>query len=265
MKNTILILALIASLASCDNLEKIQKSKDYNFKLKKANEYYDQKKWHNANTLYNEVLTVYKGTNEMENIYYKYANSFFFLKDYLTASYHYKNFCEIFPSSPKKEECEFLKCLCLFKQSSRAGLDQSNTIQAIASLQTFLTLYPESNRADEANTIIDDARAKLEAHEESSAYLYYKIGEYKSAVTAFTNLLKKFPDSKKSDYYQYMVLSANYYYSRNSVADKLKERYDQCLVDYNDLITNYPNSKYKNEADKVKNLIFAALEKLKKS
>jgi outer membrane protein assembly factor BamD len=250
-------------MPSCNDIEKIQKSKDFAYKLTKANEFYDNKKWQNANTLYEELLTVYKGTKNFEEIYYKYANTFYFLKNYLSASYHYKNFTDIFPGSPKKEECDYLTCICLYKMSPEASMDQTSTIQAIGALQTFLANYPESPKAEEANVIIDEARSKIEAKDKESAYLYHKIGQFKSAGASYANLIKKFPDSKEVDYYQYMVLLNNYNYSRLSVAEKQKERFDQCLVDYNDLITNYPNSKYKNEADKVKTLIFASLNKIK--
>lgn len=265
-KILLLFLCLSASvivLPSCNDIEQIQKSKDFAFKLRKANEFYEAKKWQNANTLYEELLQVYKGTGLFEDIYYKYANSFYFLKNYLSASYHYKNFVDIFPKSERREECEYLTCICLYKMSPEPSLDQTNTLQAVGAIQTFLTNYPESPKAEEANKIIDEARAKLEYKDKNSAYLYYKIGQFKSAASAYANVLRKFPDSKEGDYYQYMVLLNNYKYSKLSVEEKQKERYDQCLVDYNDFITNYPNSKYKNEADKVKTLIFAALNKLK--
>jgi outer membrane protein assembly factor BamD len=267
LKKTLLALSLIITLflSACNDIEKIQKSKDFEYKLTKANEFYDKGQWQNANTLYEELLTVFKGTKNFEAIYYKYANTFYNLKDYLAASYHYKNFTDIFPNSDKNEECEYLTCLCLYKNSNDADLDQTNTIQAIGALQTFLNNHPESPKADEANKIMDEGRAKLEVKDAKSAYLYYKISQFKAAATAYAGLLKKFPDSKQADFYQFMIFQSNYEYSKLSVADKQVERYNQCLVDYNDLITNYPNSKYKNDALKIKSTIFAALEKFKKS
>jgi outer membrane protein assembly factor BamD (BamD/ComL family) len=58
-------------------------------------------------------------------------------------------------------------------------------------------------------------------------------------------------------------MQSNYHYARLSIASKQQERYEQALVDYGDLIANYPNTKHKNEADRIKNLIFALQKKSK--
>jgi outer membrane protein assembly factor BamD len=261
MKIRLLIIAYLGiamlSNTSCNNLEKIQKSNDYAYKLAKADEYFNNKKWREANTLYEELLTVYKGTKGFEDMYYKYAFSFYNQGNYLASSYHFKNFTDIFPNSVHREECEYLTCLCLYKMSPEANLDQSSTIKAIGALQTFVNTHPESPKVAEANKIIDEARLKLESKDVENANLYYKIGEYKSATTAYTNLLKKYPDSPQGDYYQYQIMVCNYQYAKLSIPTKQQERYNNCLVNHTDLITNFPNSKYKSDADKLKNTIFA--------
>jgi outer membrane protein assembly factor BamD len=258
-----IITGLCLLFSACDNLEKIRKSSDFDYKYTKANEYYDKKKYAEANVLYEELLPVFKGTKKLEEMYPKYAYSFFYLKNYIIASYHFKNFTDIFPNNTLKDEFEYLSCLCLYYESPEPSLEQSNTVKAIAALQTFVNTHPESPKVAEANRIIDEARKKIELKDFESAELYYNIGQYKGATTTFASLLKKYPDSDKADYYQYMIIKSNYEYAKNSVPEKQEERYNQCLVDYNDFISNYPNSKLKDEADKLKIIIFANLEKIK--
>jgi hypothetical protein len=48
-----------------------------------------------------------------------------------------------------------------------------------------------------------------------------------------------------------------------SIPAKMEERLNLALVDYNDFLSNYPNSKLKTEADNLKNTIFADLKKIK--
>ena len=81
---------------------------------------------------------MYKGTKSFENIYYRYAHSFYNERNYLAASYHFKNFADLFPKSPKAEECEYLNSLCLYKMSPDYTLDQSNTVKAIGEMQAFV-------------------------------------------------------------------------------------------------------------------------------
>jgi outer membrane protein assembly factor BamD len=267
MKNWYLILVsclfLTIGFSACNSFEKIQKSTDYEFKLKKADEYFANKKWTEANTLYEELLTIYKGTKGFEDMYYKYAFSFYNQGNYLASSYHFKNFCDIFPNSSRRDECEYLTCICLYKMSPDATLDQSSTIKAIGALQTFVNTHPESAKLEEANRIIEEARAKLEVKDVDNAYLYFKIGEFKAASTAYANLLKKYPDSPQSDKYQYMVMQCNFNYAKLSIAAKQEERFNQCLINHTDFITNYPNSKYLIEVDKLKLTIFALQNKAK--
>jgi outer membrane protein assembly factor BamD len=267
MKNlalSILVVLLAISQQACNDIEHIKKSSDTNYKLAKANDFYDRKKWVEANVLYEDIMPLIKGTKEFEPTYYKYAYTFYNQENYLAASYHFKSFADVFPASAKHDECEYQTCMCLYKMSPEATLDQSTTIKAIASLQAFVNSHPESPKVLEANKIIDEARTKLELKDRESAELYFKIGEFKSAGVAFTNLIKKFPDSEKCDYYQLMVIKSNATYAKLSIPEKQEARYNIALVDYNDFISNYPNSKLKSDAESLKTTIFADLKKIKK-
>jgi outer membrane protein assembly factor BamD len=267
MKNATLVFFFILTafvLGSCNDVEKIRKSTDNTYKLAKANEFYDKKKWEEANVLYEELIPVLKGSKDYEKMYYKYAYSFYNQGNYLTASYHFKNYSDIYPGSEYHDECEYMTCVCLYKMSPEPSLDQQSTQKAIDALQTFVNSHPDNKQLDDANKMIDEARSKMEAKDKISAELYYKIGRFQAASVAFENLIKRFPDSKNCDYFQLMVMKSNFAYAANSIPEKQEERYNAALVDYNDLIANYPNSTQKSEADKLKNIIFANLKNLKK-
>ncbi|MBP6624225.1 MAG: outer membrane protein assembly factor BamD [Chitinophagaceae bacterium] len=264
-KYLFLFLSCVVLLGACkNNFEKILKSKDYTYKLQKADEYYDKKQYTKANTLYEELLTVYKGTKNFEAIYYKYAFSFYYDKNYLAASYHFKNFADLFPKSPKAEECEYLNSLCLNKLSPEYTLDQSNTIKSIGELQAFVNTHPESKRVKDANKLIDESRAKLEVKDQYGAELYYKIGEYKAAVVAFEQILRKYPDSKSADYYQLMIVKSSYKYAQLSIPEKQEERYNRAIADYKDFLSKYPKSQYRSEVEKINSLSLQSLKKLSK-
>jgi outer membrane protein assembly factor BamD len=254
---------VLAVATGCNNLEQIQKSKDFEYKRVKADEFYNKKKYDEANVLYEELLTVFKGTKIFEDMYYKYAYSFYYQGNYLAASYHFKNFVDIFPNNAKRDEMEYQYCICMYKMSPESALDQSSTYKAISALQNFVNTHPESNKLEEANKIIDEARTKLEAKDKEGAELYYKIGEFLSANTSFNLLIKKYPDSPNADYFQYMILKSAYEYALLSVPAKQQERLNTALVAHTDLIVNYPNTKYKSDADKLKNTIFALQKKSK--
>lgn len=263
--NRIIIFFLPVCLffAACQSkFEKVQKSKDFGYKLTKADEYYAKKQFLKANQLYEELLPVYKGTKNFENLYYHYAYTFFYNHDYLAASYHFKNFADLFPHSANTEECEFLKSLCLYKVSPEASLDQSNTIKSVTELQDFVNTHPDSRHVKEANKLIDESRAKLEEKDRAGAELYFKISEYHAAAVAFEQIMRKYPDSRFVDYYQFMMLKANYAYAHRSVPEKQEARYTRVTEDYSDFIRKFPKSSYRAEADRINSLSLASLKKI---
>lgn len=265
-KHLLFFFVLIAFFTSCkSSFEKVQKSKDFAYKLTKADEYYDKKQYSKANTLYEELLTVYKGTKNFEIIYYKYAFTFYNDRNYLAASYHFKNYADLFPKSPKAEECEYLNSLCLYKLSPDYTLDQSNTVKSIGEMQSFVNTHPESKRIKDANKIIDESRQKLENKDLYSAELYYKIRQHKAASVAFEQIIRKYPDSKQSDYYHFMVAKSYFKYAQNSIPEKQEERFNRVVSDYKDFLEKFPKSQYRSEIEKINSLSLQSLKKISKS
>lgn len=244
----IFLIALVA-LGSCNGYERVLKSNDVNYKLTKANEYYDKKQYLRSNELFRDLLPVMKGTRNFEPLYYRYAYSFYYMKDYFNASYHFKNFVDFFPNSKDAEECEFMHAVCLFKESPKPSLEQTNTIKAMEALQSYINTHPNSARLAEANKYIDEGRKKLEEKESGAAKLYYNIGQHKAASIAYKSVMRSYPESPNSDYYQIMVIKSLYNYARRSIPEKQEERFANVVVAYRDMAENYPASKYLKEAE----------------
>ncbi|MBL7684010.1 MAG: outer membrane protein assembly factor BamD [Flavipsychrobacter sp.] len=243
------VLFSISLLYGCSGYERALKSKDVNYKLKRANEFYEKKKYQQANGLYESLVPVLKNTRNYEPMYYRYAYSFYYLKDWLSASYHFKNYIEFFPTSKEAEEMEYLYGLCLYKMSPKASLEQTNTERAMDALQVFINGHPESKHVAEASKYIDECRLKLEQKEADAAQLYYNIGQYKAAGIAFKQVMRNFPESTRSDYYQYMTVKAWYRYAGQSIQEKQEERYATAINAYRELVDGYPNSKYLRDAE----------------
>ena len=247
----LMFLSVVAVLFSaCNGYEKVLKSNDVNMKLERANKYYEAKKYPQANAIYESLTPVMKNTRNYEPLYYRYAYTFYYMKDYLSASYHFKNFSEFFPKSKDAEECEFMHSFCLYKESPKPSLDQTYTEKTMGSLQTFLNAYPNSKYAAEANRMIDACRLRLEEKSANAAKLYYNIGHYKAASVAYTQMLLEYPESVKADMYKYMIVKSWYEYAKQSIKSKQEERYANAVDAYRELQTEYPKSKYITEGKK---------------
>lgn len=263
MRVPFVILFVIIAFASCNSIEKIQKSSNTEYKLQKANEFYDKKEYQKAITLYEQLLTVFKGTKRFEDIYYKYAMSYYKQKSYLAASYHFKNFSDLFPNSKRSEEARFLHSKSLFENTQDYTLDQDNTKKSIVELQNFINSHPQSNKVLEANKMIDESRQKLELKDKYAAELYYKVSQFRAAAIYFEQIVNKYPESEFIDYYQYKILQARYKYAEQSVEEKQPERYEQVLEDYAYFKSINPKNQYQKEIESLKTLSSQTLKKLK--
>ncbi len=252
-KNLLYLFVVLVSLSSCGGFEKIRKSSDVNYKLTKANEYFDKQDYHHASELYKELMPIMKSTRNYEALFYKYAYCFYYMKDYLDGSYYFRNFVEYFPVSKDAEECEYMSALCLYKYAPKASLDQTNTIKAFEAMQSFAYKYPASKHIAEANGFIDLSRKKMEAKMAAAAKLYFNINQFKAATVAYRSVLRNYPESPNGDLYQYMIMRAMYKFAKASIPARQEERYTTILSAYKELKDTYPQSKYIADADKIYN------------
>jgi outer membrane protein assembly factor BamD len=238
------ILLLIVLLGSCQTLNKVLKSKDPEYKLRMAEQYYAKKKWTQAQQVFEDIMPYYKGTEKFEDIYYKYAYTAYYQRDYLNAENLFKTYLEVFPNSKRAEEMDYMRAYTFYKQSPRAELDQTNTLKAIGMMQTFINTHPTSERNKEATTIMDALRLKLEDKDRKSAQLYYDIGQYRAAAVAFETLLTAYPDSEHSDENMYMSIRSYFRFAELSIETKKEERYNKVIDVCNAFMERFPQSNF---------------------
>src|SRR5690554_2203234 len=251
-KVRLLIVGLVVAvcISACGDYNKILKSTDYEFKHKKAVEFFEEGEYVKAGTLFQELVNIYRGTPRADQIYYYYGKSLMGQKDYLMATHYFKSLLKEFPGSQFAEEAQFMVGYCNYLLSPKPRLDQTVTKEAIESLQLYINLYPYSDRVDEANRLIDELTDKLVYKSYLNAKLYYDFENYKAAVVALDNSLKEYPDSQYREEMMYMLLKSKYLLAVNSVADKKQERLSSALDEYFSFVDEFPESQYKKEADK---------------
>lgn len=81
------------------------------------------------------------------------------------------------------------------KQAATAEYDQSMAGQSIASLNDFLTLYPQDKRADEAKTTISTLKLEQARGNYKIAQFYEKRGKWNGALVYYNEVALAVPDS----------------------------------------------------------------------
>ena len=244
------MLVSLVMLSACGDYNKILKSTDYEFKYKKAVEYYEEGEYVRAGSLFQELVNIYRGTSRDDKIYYYYAKSMIGQKDYLMAGHYFKSLIKEVPTSEYVQEAQFMVGYCSYLMSPKPRLDQGVTQEAIDALQLYINLYPFSDQVDEANRLIDELQDKMVYKSYLNARLYFDFENFKAAVVALTNSLNDYPDSQYREEIMYMLLKSKYLLAVNSVQEKQEERLSSALDEYFTFVDNYPESKYRKEADK---------------
>jgi outer membrane protein assembly factor BamD len=254
LKLSFIVVVIFFSLESCSKYGKILKSKDVSYKLRMADKLYAERKFRQAQQLYEELYPVFKGTDKFEELYYRDAYCFYYMQNYSDAEHFFKGFLEVFPNSSKAEEVDFMHAMCFYKQVPKVDLDQTNTGKSIGVMQSFINTHPGSLRNVEASAIIDKCRLRMENKELRAADLYFKVGQYRAAAIAYGGVLSSFPESKQGDRFKLNVLRSYYNFAKLSIVEKQSERFEKVVTEYQDFADRFPDSKLLAEAKELSNL-----------
>lgn len=252
ISKTVFLIAIIATLlTSCSPYQKLLKSSDYNLKYEKAVEYYNNEDYYRAQTLFDEIVPIFKGTNKSEKIMYLYADCHYKQRDYILAAYYFDNYAKTFPFADSTQVAQYYAAYCYYLNSPKPSLDQSDTYKAINAMQDFINKYPKNIYVEQANNYIELLRAKLEQKAYDNARLYYKLGDYQSASIALKNNLKDFPDTQYREDILYLLVKSSFLLAENSIAEKQGERYQATIAEYYNFIDEFPQSDFTKEIEKM--------------
>lgn len=249
----VLFAALMAIVSGCGEYQQILKSQDYDLWYTKGLEYYEKGDYVRASNLLSPLITVSRGTERAETVMITYAYALHKSGDNMMGGHYFREFVKTFPGSERCEESQFMSGYCYYLMSPKPRLDQSDTEAAINEFQLFLNLYPNSERVDEAVRCMNEMRDKLVYKSYLNARLYFDLGNYmgnnyRSAVIAAQNSLKRFPDTQYREELSFLILEAKFIQAEHSVIEKKGERYRDTIDEYYAFQNEFPESKYSSKA-----------------
>lgn len=255
----VFLIVLTLLISSCSKYQRLLKSDDVNLKREKAYEYYYEGEYHKALGLMSDIIPSFRGTVHAEQLNYYFAMAHYHQGDYILAAHYFKTFTQGFPRSEHAEEFLYMSAYCKYLLSPRASLDQTETREAISELQSFINRYPQSERVEESNKLIDELREKLEVKAFQSALLYFNIRDYMAAVTSFNNVIRDFPDTEFREEALYYIVRSHFLYAENSIQIRQLERYQKVVTAHRRLANRFPESGFLAEAD---NMLKIATEQI---
>jgi len=243
---------------------KLVKSSDMDAKYTAAIKYFEKENYTRALTLFEELMSVYRGTKRAEEVHYYYAYCNYNLQDYLVAGYQFRTYVKTFPNTKHTEECAYMNAYCFYLNSPEYSLDQIDTKLAIKEFQRFTNQYPQSTKIPECNDILDKLRGKLERKSYENSMLYYNMNDYKASIVAFGNHIKDFPGTKHAEELNYLTIRSYYLLALNSIESKKQERFKAAVDTYIKFAEGFPQSEYLKDAEFIYTSALKNLEKYTK-
>jgi outer membrane protein assembly factor BamD len=254
-KRLTFLLSLLV-LISCNEYQKVLNNGTASDQYKMAVKLYETKKFSKALRLFEKITPAYRGKPQMERIQFMIAQANFNIKSYSLSGYYFDRFTKNYPKSSKNEEAAFLSAYSYKLASPTFSTDPTDTNKALDAFQTFINNYPNSDKLEEANKHYKDLRYRLQKKYFEIAKVYYTTADYdmrnyKAAIQAFDNLLGDYLGSEfKEEALYYRLKSAHDFVLKSTIRRK-PERVVDAMAAYDKLIRNFPDSKYKIEAEEM--------------
>ena len=256
-------LVIAALTISCSNFDKLMKGNDFAAQYEAAVNYYNERSYTRATQLFENLIMHYHGKEHAEDISWYYAMSLMNGdKDYYSAGYQFKSFFKRFPYSERAEEALFLSATCKYNQSPEYFLDQKLTKEAISEYESFVDRYPGSVHIPEINARLDELRNKLMQKEYDIAYSYYLTEQYNAAYVSLQAFLNDYPESQFREQAMFYMLASGYEYGINSTDEKMRERLQQVVNDFDRFAAAFRDSEYLAQAQELYTKSKAALSKI---
>jgi len=256
MRSILLLCYAAILLTSCSEYQKVLKNTEVKDKYEMAEKLYNEGDYKRAVRLFEQIAPKYVGKPQGERVMFFFADSYYKVEDYYLSGYQFERFVKSYPRSDRIQEASFLGAKSYYELSPKYSLDQSDTDKALAKLQTFINTYPDSEYFDEANKMARELTTKKERKQIEIAKQFNKLGEFNfpilvSAITAFDNFVSDNPGSVYREEALYYRIEAAAHLAMNSTEDKRKERLEDALNSYNNLLRYFPETKFKKDADKL--------------
>ncbi len=259
LRNIFILIATLAVMASCGEYYRVQRSTDPDYKFDFARRAFEKKKYVQAATMLEDIVSTVKGSDKAEETMYLLALCHYENKDYFSSGEWFRKYYDRYPRGKYVEPARFYAGYGYYLDSPEPQLDQSGTIRAIQELQSFLDYFPRSDKVSIAQNAIFELQDKLTLKQLQNAQLYYNLGTYRgnnyeSAVIVARNAIKDYPYSKYKEDLEMLILKARYQEAAQSVEEKKADRFRVVIDEYYSFINNYPDGPNRREAENIFNI-----------
>ncbi|MCR4423350.1 MAG: outer membrane protein assembly factor BamD [candidate division WOR-3 bacterium] len=152
------------------------------------------KRFQKAEEGFTYLIFNFPGSSQAADAQFYLADCYFEKKDYEQAQSEFDFYLKNFPNGRFQEEAAFKKAIAVFRSAPPPDKDQSNVLKAQELLNDFLEEYPESRFRDQVQNTLKEIQFRLVQREFDAARLYFKAGEYRSALIYYQFIKDNYPE-----------------------------------------------------------------------
>jgi len=201
---------------------------------------FEQKHWDQAIVEFQKLIFNYPGAGFIDSAQYLLGMTYFNQEEYPLAVAEFSKLLISYPTSHLADDAAFMVAKSDFEMAPKAELDQTHTQKAVDELNNFLDDYPESDRREEAQNLLNSCRDKLAKRAYKAGHLYYRMKRYSSALIYFRMVLNEYHDTEWVGRAQFELAEVFY---------KQKE-YDKAKAEYKKFLQDFPGDKLAKKAKK---------------
>ncbi len=248
-KSIAALLLLVLLAAGCRSSQHIRPGDTIEVAFEKAMSQYERERYSHAVRSFETVLSMGRGTEFAADAQFYLAKSHFHNRAYLSAASEFRRFARNYTRDERRKDAEFMEAYSHYRLSPRYNLDQTETYNALDRFQLFVTRYPGTERAQEAQDLMDELRDKLAKKKFNAAEMYMRIREYRSAAIYYGLTVERFPGSSWAEEALVNQILAYVYYAENSVRDRQQERFEKAVESYQQYLQIFPRGENRELAE----------------
>ena len=165
-------------------------------KLAYAQKLYNEESYLDAVSEFQAIILQYPGKPAVEVAQYYLAESRYQRSEYILAAYEFSKLIKSMPASKYVPDAQFMLAECYYELSPDYRLEQKYTKKAISEYQAFIDFFPTNEKVKEAEQKITELNDKLAHKEYNTADLYEIMGDSRSALLYYTNVIDDYHDTQ---------------------------------------------------------------------
>jgi outer membrane protein assembly factor BamD len=193
-----LLLVVLAALVvtGCPKRQQLAVPDTAEQALQLAKGYLEDRKFKEAEEAFTFLIFNFPGSRAASDAQYWLAETYFVKKDYVQAQTEFDFYLKSFPNGSFQEQANYKLGLSYLRSAPSGSRDQSRTVKAREILEDFLMLYPESELVPDVQQALDEILRRTAGREFEVARLYYRAGEYRSALVYYQYITDQLPTER---------------------------------------------------------------------